>query len=326
MSQVYVKCELCPKECVLGKNERGNCRSRINYQGELVTLVYGKPCTVHKDPIEKKPMFHFLPGSYAFSLATAGCNLHCKFCQNWEISQVNPEDTDNLDFAPEKVVAASLQYGCQSIAYTYSEPIIFYEYTYDTSVLAKKSGIKNVLVTAGFISEKPWRKLCAVTDGANIDIKAMSEDYYREVCSGSLEPVLKACVIAWEMGVMVEITNLVVPTLNDDPEMFKRLAGWMVRNLGPDCPLHFSRFFPLYQMRSLPPTPTETLVKAREIAMAEGLDFVYIGNVEVPGSADTFCPACRKRLVQRLGYWVGEVNILNGACRFCGQKIKGVWS
>jgi pyruvate formate lyase activating enzyme len=322
----YVKCELCPKECALGLNERGNCRSRINYKGELMTLVYGKPCTVHVDPIEKKPMFHFLPGSHAFSVATAGCNLHCKFCQNWEISQINPEDTANQDLPPERVVDLSGQNGCQSIAYTYSDPIIFYEYTYDTSVLAKKRGIKNVLVTAGFINEKPLRKLCEVTDGANIDIKAMNEDYYRDVCSGSLEPVLKACKIASEMGVAVEITNLIVPTLNDSPEMIKQLCGWLVKNMGPDCPLHFSRYFPLYQLRTLPPTPTETLVKAREIAFAEGLSYVYIGNVDVPEAGNTYCPKCKKMLVERRGYWIGEVNIENGACKFCGTKIKGVWS
>jgi len=321
----YVKCELCPRECVLGQNQRGGCRSRINYKGELVTLVYGKPCAVHKDPIEKKPLFHFLPGSYAFSIATAGCNLHCKFCQNWEISQVNPEDTNNNDLPPERVVELAVSSGCRTIAYTYSEPVIYYEYTYDTSALARRKGIKNVLVTAGFINEKPLRKLCRVIDGANIDIKAFSEDFYREICSGSLEPVLKACKISVEMGVMVEITNLVVPTLNDRPEMIKQLCGWIIQNLGPDTPLHFSRYFPLYQLRSLPPTPAETLSMAREIALAEGLDYVYIGNVEVPEADNTYCPSCKKLLVRRQGYFVSEVNIAAGKCGYCQAKIKGVW-
>ena len=326
MSRNYVKCELCPKECVLGRNERGNCRSRINYQGELVTLVYGKPCSAHVDPIEKKPMFHFLPGSRAFSIATAGCNLHCKFCQNWEISQVNPEDADNQDLPPEKVVALANSYSCSSVAYTYSDPVIFYEYTADTAALAKKAGLKNVLVTAGFINEKPLRKLCEVSHGANIDIKAMSEDYYRDLCSGSLEPVLKACKVAAEMGVAVEVTNLIVPTLNDQPELIKKLCGWVAQNMGPDTPLHFSRFFPLYQMRSLPPTPAETLVQARDIARGEGLSFVYIGNVEIPDAANTFCPSCKKLLIARQGYSVGEVQIADGKCKFCGARIKGVWS
>jgi pyruvate formate lyase activating enzyme len=321
----YIKCELCPRNCVLAENERGNCRSRINYKGELVTLVYGKPCTVHKDPVEKKPMFHFLPGSHAFSIATAGCNLHCKFCQNWEISQINPEDTRNQDLKPEKAVEYARQAGCRSIAYTYSDPVIFYEYTYDASVAARSAGVKNILVTAGFINEKPWRKLCAVTDGANIDIKAMSDDYYRELCGGQLEPVLKACKVASEMGVAVEVTNLIVPTRNDDPEMIRRLCDWTLKNLGPDCPLHFSRFFPFYQMRSLPPTPTETLVQAREIAITQGLHFVYVGNIEIPDGANTFCPGCKKLLVQRQGYSIGEMNIVDGKCRFCGYKIKGVW-
>jgi len=326
MSRSYVQCLLCPKQCVLGPEERGDCRVRINYQGELVTLVYGKPCSVHKDPIEKKPMFHFLPGTYAFSLATAGCNLHCKFCQNWEISQVNPEDSENMDLSPQAVVDNALQSGCRSIAYTYSDPIIFYEYTYDSSVLARRAGIKNILVTAGFINEKPWRKLCEVTDGANIDLKAYSEDFYREICNGQLEPVLRAIKVAGEMGVAVEITNLIVPTLNDDPELIKRMCGWILDNVGPEYPLHFSRFFPQYQLRGLPPTSSESLIRAREIALSLGLDYVYIGNVQVEGAEDTYCPNCKKLLVQRQGYRVGEINLADGACKFCGTKIKGVWS
>ncbi len=325
MNSGFVQCQLCPKQCVLGLSERGDCRTRINYRGELKTLVYGKPCTVHKDPVEKKPMFHFLPGSYAFSLATAGCNLHCKFCQNWEISQINPEDAHNQDLPPEKVVEYAAANGCRSIAYTYSDPVIFYEYTYDSAALARKAGIKNILVTAGFINEKPLRKLCEVTDGANIDIKAMSEDYYRDYCGGQLEPVLKAVKVSVELGVMVEITNLIVPTLNDDPELIKKLCGWLLENIGPDYPLHFSRFFPLYQMRNLPVTPEGTLAKARETALGLGLHHVYIGNVRIEGAEDTYCPSCKKKLIERQGYFVGEVNLVNGACKFCGAAIKGVW-
>jgi len=322
----YVQCQLCPKGCVLAPSERGNCRVRINYNGELVTLVYGKPCAVHIDPIEKKPMFHFLPGTRSFSLATAGCNLHCKFCQNWEISQVNPETTDNQDLPPGKVVELALQSACQSIAYTYSEPIIFYEYTYDTSLIAKNAGIKNVLVTAGFIKEEPLRKLCQVIDGANIDLKAFSDDYYRELCAGQLEPILKCIKLSVELGVMVEITNLIVPTLNDDPEMIKRMCEWILNNLGPEYPLHFSRFYPQYQLRSLPPTPAETLIQAREIALKAGLYYVYIGNVRIEGAENTYCPNCKKLLIERIGYWIGEVNLKAGSCKFCGAKIKGVWS
>ncbi len=325
MSKGYVQCLLCPKQCVLGPEERGDCRVRINYQGDLVALTYGKPCTVHKDPVEKKPMFHFLPGTYAFSLATAGCNLHCKFCQNWEISQINPEDAKNMDLNPKAAVDYALKSGCRSIAYTYSDPIIFYEYTYDISVLARKAGLKNILVTAGFINEKPWRKLCEVTDGANIDLKAYSEDFYRRICNGQMEPVLNAIKVAVEMGVAVEITNLIVPTLNDDLEMIKRMAGWILENIGPEYPLHFSRFFPLYQLRGLPPTPSETLVRARETALGAGLDYVYIGNVEVEGAGNTYCPNCKKTLIERQGYQVSELGIINGACKFCGTQIKGVW-
>jgi len=322
----YVQCQLCPRKCVLAPGERGNCRVRINYQGELVTLVYGKPCAVHKDPIEKKPMFHFLPGTYAFSIATAGCNLHCKFCQNWEISQVNPEETNNIDLSPQMVVEYSFRTRCRSIAYTYSEPIIFYEYTYDTCVLARKAGLKNVLVTAGYINEKPLRKLCQVLDGANVDLKGFTEDYYREVCSGTLEPVLRTLKIMTEMGVMVEVTNLIVPTLNDDFDLIKKMCDWLLENLGPEYPLHFSRFFPRFQLRSLPPTPIETLIRAREIALKQGLYYVYIGNVLIEGAENTYCPNCKKLLIERKGYWVGEMNIKEGKCKFCGTKIKGVWS
>jgi len=322
----YVQCLLCPKKCVLGLEERGDCRVRINYQGELKTLVYAKPCSMHIDPVEKKPMFHFLPGSTAFSLATAGCNLHCKFCQNWEISQVNPEDTRNESFSPEQLVETALRSGCLSIAYTYSEPIIFYEYTYDSSVLAKRAGIKNILVTAGFINETPWRKLCEVSDAANIDLKSFSDDFYREICGGQLEPILKAIKVAVEMGVMVELTNLIIPTLNDDMEMIKRMCGWILDNIGPEYPLHFSRFFPRYQIQHLPWTPEDTLIQAREIALRQGLYYVYIGNVDVEGTEDTYCPNCKKRLIERKGYWVGEVNLVNGSCKFCGQRIKGVWA
>ena len=322
----YVQCELCPRKCVLAPGQRGNCRVRINYKGELKTLVYGKPCAVHKDPVEKKPMFHFIPGTYAFSIATAGCNLHCKFCQNWEISQVNPEDTYNIDLPPEKVVEYTIRTNCKSIAYTYSEPIIFYEYTYDTCVLARKAGLKNILVTAGFINEKPLRKLCQVADGANVDLKGFTDDYYREVCFGELEPILRTLKIMTEMGVMVEVTNLIVPTLNDDFELIKRMCGWLVENLGPEYPLHFSRFFPRFQLKSLPPTPIDTLIRAREIALREGLYYVYIGNVLIEGAENTYCPNCKKLLIERKGYWVGQVNIVDGKCKFCGTKIKGVWS
>lgn len=326
MASPSVKCTLCPKECKLAHAQRGDCRVRVNLGGKLVSLIYGKPCAVHVDPIEKKPMFHFLPGSTAFSLATAGCNLHCKFCQNWEISQTDPEETRNEELPPAAVVAAARRYACASVAYTYSDPIIFYEYTYDTSALARQAGLKNVLVTAGFINEKPLRKLCAVTDAANVDIKSFDENFYRTVCGARLQPVLAATKIMVEEGVLVEVTNLIVPTLNDDFDAIRRMCGWMAANLGPQVPLHFSRFFPLFQLKNLPPTPEDTLFRAREIALQEGLYFCYVGNLPGSGAENTLCPRCHATLIVRRGYFSEVLEMNNGACGRCGEKIYGLWS
>jgi pyruvate formate lyase activating enzyme len=321
-----IRCELCPKECALGPWQRGDCRVRISDGEKLVTLVYGKPCAVHVDPIEKKPMFHFLPGSGSFSIATAGCNLHCKYCQNWDISQSNAEDTSNADVPPEKAVALARRYDCASIAYTYSEPIVFYEYAYDTAALAKSEGIKNIMVTAGFINEKPLRQLCKVIDGANVDLKGFAEDFYRDVCSGRLDVVLRTLEIMAEEGVMTEITNLVVPTLNDDPEMIRKMCRWIVDALGPDVPMHFSRFHPMYQLKGLHPTPPDTLLGAAAIASDEGLNYVYVGNLPGTEWENTTCPGCRKVLIRRRGYRVLELNMDDGHCKFCGETIRGVWS
>jgi pyruvate formate lyase activating enzyme len=322
---VPIRCELCPKECTLGPWQRGDCRVRISDGHKLITLVYGKPCAVHVDPIEKKPMFHFLPGSAAFSIATAGCNLHCKYCQNWDISQSNAEDTNNADVPPEKVIELASRYRCRSIAYTYSEPIIFYEYTYDTAELARQNGIKNILVTAGFINEEPLRGLCKVIDGANVDLKGFTEDFYRDVCSARLDTILRTLQVMTEEGVLVEITNLIVPTLNDDPDEIRRMCKWIVDNLGPDVPMHFSRFQPMYQLKGLYPTPLEILQRAAVTALDEGLKYVYVGNVPGAGWEDTNCPACRAVLVKRRGYEVLELNIVDGRCKFCGESIHGVW-
>jgi pyruvate formate lyase activating enzyme len=224
---VPIRCELCPRECTLGPWQRGDCRVRISDGEKLVTLVYGKACAVNVDPVEKKPMFHMLPGSAAFSIATAGCNLHCKYCQNWDISQSNAEDTNNGDLAPEQVVDMAVRYRCASVAYTYSEPIIFYEYMYDTALIARARGVKNIMVTAGFINEKPLRELCAVIDGANVDLKGFTEDFYRDVCSGRLDTVMRTLEIMVEEGVLVEITNLIVPTLNDKDDEIRRMCAWI---------------------------------------------------------------------------------------------------
>jgi pyruvate formate lyase activating enzyme len=291
----------------------------------LYSLVYGKVCAVHVDPVEKKPMFHFLPGSGAFSVATAGCNLHCLFCQNWEISQTDPEDANNNDLPPEKVVALAIRSGCASIAYTYSEPVVFYEYVEDTSILAKKRGIRNIMVTAGFINTDPLRRLCQVVDGANVDLKGFTEKYYREVCFGNLRTVLDTLVIMREEGVVLEVTNLIVPTMNDDMKVIREMCRWMVSELGEEVPIHFSRFTPMYKLKDLPPTPVKTLRRARETALDAGLKHVYTGNVPGDPGEDTFCAACGKLVIDRYGYRILKNDVVDGKCGFCGERIYGLF-
>lgn len=322
----WVKCKLCPRECQLPPGHRGDCRVRINYEGRLISLVYGKPVSANaRDPVEKKPVYHFLPGTRCVSIATVGCNLHCKFCQNHTISQVNPEDLEPFDLPPEQVVAAARRHQCPSISYTYSEPIVFFEYTRDTQALAHQQGIKNILVTAGYINEAPLIELCRHADAANVDLKAFSNDYYRELCAGTLAPVLRALELMVRLGVWVEVTNLIVPTLNDDMEMISRMCDWIAEKLGPEVPLHFSRFSPMYQLTQLPPTPADTLVRARETALSRGLKHVYVGNILVPGGGDTICPDCGNIVIARRGYAITTMNLENGACGSCGRKIAGVW-
>ena len=250
-----LQCQLCPQECILENYQVGLCRVRINRDDRLYSLVYGKPCTVHVDPIEKKPIFHMLPGSGAFSLATAGCNLTCKFCQNWEISQSGAEETRNSDLPPERVVSLALQKGCRSIAYTYSEPAVFYEYMLDTAKLAHRRGLRNIWVTGGYINPEPLRELAPFVDAANIDLKGFTDEYYRKVCGGRLQPVLDAIELSVKLGILVELTNLIIPTLNDDLDRIGEMCRWIREALGPDVPLHFSRFHPQYRLQKLPPTP-----------------------------------------------------------------------
>ena len=320
-----VQCQLCPNRCTLPEGSRSQCRVRENRGGKLYTLAYGNPCAVHNDPIEKKPFNHFLPGTLAFSIATAGCNLHCLYCQNWTISQKRPEEVDSISLPPEDVVKYALKAGSRSIAYTYSEPNIFYEYMLDTAKAARPKGLRNVVISNGYINPDPLRELCHAVDAIRVDLKGFSEEFYQKVCFGSLAPVLESIKIIHQEGIWLEIVNLVVPTLNDDEGMLREMARWIVKNLGPDVPVHFSRFYPMYKLTKLPPTPVETLEKARAIAMEEGINYAYIGNVPGHPASHTYCPACGKAIIKRTGFEVTEYHIVDGKCEFCGHPIPGVW-
>ena len=323
---VNVQCELCPKACRIAPGHSGDCRVRVNLDSKLRTVVYGHPTAVHVDPIEKKPLFHFLPGTKAFSVATVGCNLHCRNCQNWEISQAAPAASTACALPPKEAVALAQRERCAAIAYTYTEPLVFYEYTLDCSVQARKAGLRNVLITAGYINEGPLRELCRYVDAANIDLKAFSDKFYRDICDATLKPVLRTLEVAAELGVLVEVTNLVIPTLNDSDKDLRNLCRWLRQHLSADTPLHFSRFYPQHRMRHLPPTPAETLVRAREIAHGEGLHHVYVGNIMLADAGDTRCPGCDAVVLSRRGYEVTANRLTAaGACPACGREIMGVW-
>jgi pyruvate formate lyase activating enzyme len=317
---------------MIGHGQSGECRVRVNIDGTLRTVVYGYPCSINVDPVEKKPLAHFLPGTGILSIATVGCNLHCRNCQNWEISQTNPEDMPavfysrrKLSWSPRALVDLAKEASCPSLAYTYTDPVVYYEYTYDTARLAHEAGIRNVLVTAGYINPEPWKQLLEFVDAANIDLKAMTEEFYRDVCSATLKPVLNALAMARASDVLVEVTNLLIPTLNDKPEQIRELVRWVRANLGQETPLHFSRFFPRHKMLNLPPTSLKTLDLAREMAMEEGLQYVYIGNIASKEGQNTYCPQCGSLVIRRSGYTILQNNLKDGACSKCRGKIHGVW-
>lgn len=326
-SNDVIRCGICPKACRIPPGFSGECRARMNLDGRLVAVTYARPCAVHVDPMEKKPLFHFCPGAAILSIGSAGCNLHCKHCQNADLSQGNPEDITAFALPPEEIPALAKKHGCGHVAYTYNEPLVNYEYVRDCCIAARTAGLRNVLVTAGYINEKPLAALLPHVDAANVDIKGFSEAFYREVCEASLAPVLASIVQMLEARVHVEITNLVIPTLNDSDDMLDGLFGWMTGHDGKEVPLHLSRFFPAFRMKHLPPTPLETLLRARERAKAAGLKHVYVGNAEVPDGDDTFCAGCGASVVTRQRYVVTANRIKpDGGCPECGRPVNGVWS
>jgi pyruvate formate lyase activating enzyme len=321
-----IMCRICPNECVLKEGELSKCNNRKVIKSKLYTLAYGNPCSVNVDPIEKKPLYHFLPGSRAYSIATAGCNLVCLNCQNWTISQTSPDKTRNYDLMPEKVVSECIAKNCKSIAYTYSEPVTFYEYAYDTAVLAKKAGIKNIFKSNGYIYPEPLKKLCGVIDAANIDLKAFSESTYLKLSGGKLQPVLDSLKTYRDMGVWLEITNLIVPKWTDSTDEIRKMCKWLAENGFKKVPVHFSRFYPTYKLEQLPPTPVDILNQAAQIANDAGLLYVYTGNVPGNEISDTKCPGCGNTLIIREGYRIAANNIAKGKCNKCGVAVDGVWN
>jgi pyruvate formate lyase activating enzyme len=321
-----VQCKLCPRECAVPPGERGFCRVRENRGGTYYTLVYSRIVAAHIDPIEKKPLFHFLPGAAAFSVASGGCNVNCKFCQNWEISQARPEELRASFLSPEGIASSAKRSNCPVMAYTYSEPTVWTEYVLDATEAGHRENVRSVMVSNGFIQQEPLRQLCAGLDAIKIDLKSFSETYYRDVVRGELKPVLNSLVTARKQARWLEIVYLVVPTLNDSDAEFRGMAKWVKAELGPDVPIHFTRFYPLYLLKNLPPTPVQTLERAKQIADSEGLHYIYIGNVPGHPAENTYCPKCRQLLIERAGFTITQMKIQRGKCQKCGHPIAGIWS
>jgi pyruvate formate lyase activating enzyme len=322
----WIQCQLCFRKCKIAPGGRGFCQTRENRGGTLYSLGYGHPCAIHIDPIEKEPVLHFFPGKEILCVASPGCCFRCKFCQNWHISQVRPEDVSCYSLSPEEIVELAKKSDCIGVSHTYTEPTVFYEYTLDICKTAKKEGLRTIVHTCGAMNPEPLKGLLKYLDAITVDLKGFTEKFYRKaIPNASLEHILGTLKIIKEAGVWLEIVNLVIPTYNDNPEDIRRMCKWIRENLGPDVPLHFSRFFPQHKFRNVPPTPIETLEKARIIAKKEGLNYVTIGNVPGHKFNSTFCPKCGKILIKRFHFDVRENNIVDGKCKLCETKIPGVW-
>ena len=320
-----VECGLCPHRCKIANQKRGTCGVRENREGVLYSLVYGRAISWAVDPIEKKPLYHFHPGSDIFSIATVGCNLRCGHCQNHNISQLSrkKEKIEGRDLSPERIISQAKATGCLSIAYTYTEPTIFFEYAYDTSILAKQNNLNNVFVTNGYMSEEALKEVSPFLDAANCDLKSFSEDHYRKICGGRLKFVLHTLELMKELGIWLEVTTLVIPTLNDSEGELRKIAEFILQ-LGKDTPWHISRFYPSYRMRDLPPTPLQTLHRARQIGLDTGLRYVYTGNVPADEGESTYCYQCGRPILERYGYHIKANHIRSGECEYCKAKIDGV--
>lgn len=320
-----IACELCPRQCRVADRERGTCGVRENRDGKYYTLVHSRPCTAHVDPIEKKPFYHVLPGQTAFSLAAPGCNMECKFCQNWEIAQVRPEQVRTMDASPADMIRIARERGAPAIACTYSEPTVWSEYVYDIAVTANAAKIRSLMVSNGFIRQQPMSELCEVLSAVKIDLKSYTEKFYREQCRGELRPVLDTLRLLSKRSIWFEIVVLLIPGLNDDEKELRSLVRFVREELGAEVPLHFTRFKPSYRMMNIPSTPVRTLERAREIANDEGLHYVYVGNVLGHPGNHTYCPGCKVPIVKRSGLSLIENRLTSGKCPDCGRVIPGIW-
>ncbi len=320
-----LRCLICPNECTLNEGELSDCKNRRVIDGKLYALGYGTPCTIHSDPVEKKPLLHYYPGMSTLSFGSAGCTFSCLNCQNWEISQISPEETRNYEASPASIVERALKEEHPAIAYTYTEPISFFEFTYDTAVLAKKDGIRNIIISNGYINPKPLKDLTPFIDAANIDLKVFDDETYQQLTGGKLDPVLNTIKYLKENNVWLEITNLIIPDWTDDMEIISKMCKWLVSNDLASTPLHFSRFHAAYKLKNVKSTPVKTLLQARDIARDAGIQYIYIGNVPEIEGENTKCHNCNKILIKRTGFSVISNDLKQGHCPECSAVIPGVW-
>lgn len=322
-----VRCMLCNHHCTIPPGKTGICAVRKNVDGALRTLIYGMTSSIAVDPIEKKPLFHFCPGTDVLSLGTVGCNFRCLHCQNYTISMARVGDIPLYSISPDYVVEQAKRTGCRGVAWTYNEPTIWFEFTYDSSKIAKDNGLYSVYVTNGYMSEEALQEIAPYLDAMNIDVKAFNDEFYRKICGGAhLEPVLDTCVMAKSMGIHIELTYLIIPDYNDTEREIRNFARWVVETLGPDIPCHFTRFYPHYKMLDLPPTPMKRLNMAYNLAKEEGINYVYLGNIPHNEKENTYCHNCGKLLIERWGFNVVKYVIKDGKCPYCGSVIPGVFN
>lgn len=323
--QKSIRCKLCPRQCELAEGQRSPCNVRENREGSGYTLAYGNPALVQEDPVERNPFYHVKPSSRVLSLCTAGCNLACKFCELWDIALVRPEQIHSYEMSPAEIITTAQASGVSAVCYAFGEPVVFYEYMSDIADLAKTAGLMNLIHTAGYIQPEPLSALCGKLDAANVDLKSFDPSFYRDVVGGELEPVLQTIKMLHQAGVHLEITNLVIPTLNDDMGMIREMCAWIKQELGEDTPLHFARFYPLYKLSALPRTPVATLDQARAVALDAGLKYVYVAKVIGHEGENTFCPVCGEMIIKRVGFVVEYVRLEDGRCSSCGTPIPGLW-